>query len=374
MGSEKCKILAYIIWALLVPMVVRAADVTTVPELQALASRLLARHQGCIVALKPATGEILCMESHTLNGPIINRAVTGTYAPGSTFKVAQALVLFTEGIVDDDTRVDCHQGFTPPGGPHVGCHRHVTPLALPEAIGHSCNTFFCRSFMAMIDDNTRYASPWAAMNLWHDYMVSLGFGQRLGVDIRGEEPGILPDGSWLTARYGNDWTGKKVMYIGFGQGQITATPLQLCNLAALVANRGYYITPHLHPASVVANPEKYQERHYADIVPEAYDRVVRGMRGAVVYGTLKAINTPNWKICGKTGTVQNRGRDHSVTIAFAPMENPEIAVCAFIEHGGDGNAVAGPMAAQVINLYLSGQKWRRAGPDNHKQGSEKIAK
>lgn len=326
-------------------------DRTYVPALQHLGAELLAKYQGSIVAIRPQTGEVLCLVSHSLDGSTFNRAVSGTYPPGSTFKAAQELTLWTEGIIDKDTRVACHRGFMM-GRTHVGCHAHPSPLATRQALAQSCNSWFITNFIRMISDTVRYGSRGAALDLWHEYMTSYGFGHRTGIDIAGEARGIVPDAAYINKKYPSHWNARTIGYLGMGQGLLTVTPLQLCVLAATIANRGWWITPYTRHSTAGANPEEYILPHVTMASPSAYREVVEGMRACVTSGTAKNINDPHIAICGKTGTAQNSGRDHSVFIAFAPKNDPQIAVCVFIEHGGDGNAVAAPIAAKIIKRYL----------------------
>lgn len=326
-------------------------DLTYIPRLQRLGEKLLETRQGSIVAIRPQTGEVLCMVSHTLDGSNINRAVSATYPPGSTIKTAQLLTLWTEHIVDKDTKVKCRRGFMM-GGTHVGCHAHPSPLATTQALAQSCNSWFITNFIKMISDTAKYRTRSHAVNVWHEYMNSYGFGTKLGIDIAGEAKGIIPDSEYINKKYPNFWNARTIGYIGMGQGLITVTPLQLCNLAATIANRGWWITPYTHHSSAGANPENYITPHVTLASPDAYDEVIAGMRACVTEGTAKRINDPRITICGKTGTAQNAGKDHSAFIAFAPMDKPEIAICVYIEHGGDGNAVAAPIAAQIIKSYL----------------------
>lgn len=326
-------------------------DLTYVPRLQKLGEKLLEKQQGSIVAIRPKTGEILCMVSHTLKGNNINRAVQATYPPGSTIKAAQALTLYTEGIIKKDTKVACHRGFMM-GGTHVGCHSHPSPLATTQALAQSCNSWFITNFIKMISDTLKYGSRSHAVDVWHDYMVSYGFGRQLGVDFNGEARGIIPDSAYINNKYPKFWNARTIGYIGMGQGLITVTPLQLCNLAATIANRGWWMTPYHRYSTAGADPETYITPHRTLASDEAYSGVIEGMRACVTGGTAKNINDPRITICGKTGTAQNGGVDHSVFIAFAPMNDPQIAVCAYIEHGGDGNKVAAPIAAEIIKSYL----------------------
>lgn len=326
-------------------------DLTTVPALQELGNKLLKGKQGSIVAIKPSTGEVLCLVSSTTSASMINRGITGIYPPGSTFKVAQALMMYTEGVVDKESSFGCDLGFYK-DEVKVGCHRHASPLNLVNALAYSCNAWFCQSFMSMIGNTERYRSYWRAMNTWNEYMQSMGFGHTLGIDMKNEAAGLMPDGQWMMKKYGENWTEKNVMYLAMGQGQLTVTPLQLCNLAATIANRGYYYTPYIHPSTARKNPVKYSTKQYTKASREAYDQVIAGMRAAVVKGTATGINTREYSICGKTGTVENSGADHSAFIGFAPMYNPQIAIAVYVENGGFGADVAAPIAASIIKAYI----------------------
>ena len=204
----------------------------------------------------------------------------------------------------------------------------------------------------MIADTTRYGSRSHAVDVWHDYMISYGLGQKTGIDCPGKAKGIIPDSAYINRKYPKFWNARTIGYIGMGQGLITVTPLQLCNLAATIANRGWWMTPYHRYSTAGTDPATYITPHRTKATPAAYNIVIEGMRDCVTKGTAKAINDPRITICGKTGTAQNEGQDHSVFIAFAPMDDPQIAVCAYIEHGGDGNKTAAPIAAQIIKSYL----------------------
>jgi penicillin-binding protein 2 len=209
--------------------------------------------------------------------------------------------------------------------------------------------------MAMINDTFMYENKEEAITTWNRHMRSLGMGGPLGIDIPGEKGGLLANVGYLNRRYKDGWDGKTILWAGMGQGDITATPMQLCNLAAVIANRGYFYTPHIHQATDERPlSQRYLTRHETTISADAFKTVVSGMRRAVTNGTATAINT-SYPICGKTGTAENSGRDHSAFIGFAPMDNPQIAISVYIEHGGFGADVAAPMAALIIEEYLKGE-------------------
>lgn len=320
------------------------------PALQRLAGQLLQGKQGSIVAIEPATGRILCLYSHDKVDDGVNRAISKTYSPGSTFKTAQALEMLSEGTLTPETTYPCRRGFSYKGI-HIGCHPHRAPLALVQAIGQSCNAYFCKAFQEMIDDRATYLTKYRAINRWARYMHSFGLGRPLGVDIPNEVGGCIPDSAYLNHRHHN-WDGTTIMWVGMGQGEVTTTPLQLCNLATVIANRGWYVTPHIHKTSEVH--QQYTEHHTSLATREAIRTVVLGMRAAVTGGTAESINTPLYKICGKTGTAENEGKDHSIFMGFAPMEHPKIAISVYVENGGFGADLAAPLAALMIEQALKG--------------------
>ncbi len=345
-------------------------------KLQALAERLLEGKIGSIVAIEPSTGEILCMASsptydprimvgrlrsknHLLlsrdrRKPLLNRSIMGMYPPGSTFKTTQGLTFMTEGIVTSTTPYPCSGGFNF-RGLHVGCHGHASPLPLVPSLSTSCNGYFCWGLYYMIGNKAKYGSVQNAMNKWRDYMVSMGFGYRLGVDLPGEKRGYIPNAAVYDKAYNGSWNGLTVISISIGQGEVTATPLQIANLGATIANRGYYYVPH-----VVRKIENgtldtlYTNRKYTMADRTAYDYVVQGMRAAVTGGTCRALAQYDFEVCGKTGTAQNRGRDHSAFMGFAPMNNPKIAVAVYVENGGWGADYGVPLGGLIMEQYIKG--------------------
>ena len=346
-------------------------------ELQALGERLMEGKIGSIVAIEPSTGEVLCMVSsptydpRIMTGrkrgknhlalqrniwkPLLNRSIMGQYPPGSTFKTSQALTYLTEGIITPTTLFQCHHGFSF-RGLHVGCHGHGSPLALVDAISTSCNGFFCWGLYYMIGNRGKYGSVVNAMNRWRDYMVSMGFGYKTGIDLPGEKRGLIPNGDYYDHAYKGSWNGLTVISISIGQGEVNLTPLQIANLGATIANRGYYHVPHV-VKRVEGEPldSVYTTRHYTMASREAYDWVVAGMRSSVLKGTCHALRTLPFEVCGKTGTAQNRGQDHSVFMGFAPMDNPKIAIAVYVENGGFGAEFAVPIGGLLLEKYLTGK-------------------
>ena len=320
------------------------------PMLQQLGERLLQGKTGSIVAINPQNGEILCLATNTPHGADVRQAIGKPQAPGSTFKTAQALTLLSEGIVTVDTKVECNKGFID-GNIRVGCHQHRSPLALKDAIAQSCNSWFLVTFASMINDDFMYGSKDEAITTWRSYMQSMGLGGPMHIDMEGEQGGLLAGTDYLNRRYKDGWDGKTIWWAGMGQGDVTLTPLQLCNLAVSIANRGWYYVPHIHKDT---KNRRYLTRRQTKVAREAYSIVVDAMRMAVDQGTATSIKT-SYPICGKTGTIENPGEDHSAFIGFAPMAEPKIAVSVYVEHGGFGADLAAPMAGLLIEAYLKGQ-------------------
>lgn len=323
--------------------------------LQKLANKLLEGKQGSIVAIEPATGEVLCMASSSHENDGVNHAIETVYSPGSTFKVANTIAFVSENIINHNTKYTCNEGFWR-DKIHIGCHKHSSPRALTGALSTSCNAYFCKAFMAMIENRTRYKGQSQALNTWYDYMISMGLGMPLGIDLPNEQGGFVPDASYCQRTFGNRWNAQTIMWLGMGQGEVKTTPLQLCNLAAIIANRGFFYTPHVHkPTTKKPLDERFTVRHNIKGTPKAIEEVIVGMRSAVTNGTCASINTPTYQICGKTGTAENTGDDHSVFIGFAPMNNPKIAISVYIDNGGFGADLAAPLAAIILEKYLTGK-------------------
>ena len=345
-------------------------------ELQKLGEHLMQGKLGSIVAIEPSTGEILCMvtsptyDPRTMVGrqrgkkhkelsmdpmkPLINRAIGGTYPPGSTFKTSQALTFLEEGIITPETAYPCSHGFHYKGLT-VGCHGHGSPLPLVPAIGTSCNGYFCWGLLNMFSNRTKYATVQDAMTTWKDYMVSMGFGYKLGVDLPGEKRGMIPNADFYDKAYKGSWNGLTVISISIGQGEVTLTPLQIANLGATIANRGWFITPHI--VKEIQDDELdplYTQQRHTKVSPHHYETVINGMQRAVEAGTCRSAYTTDYITCGKTGTAQNRGHDHSVFMGFAPRENPKIAIAVYVENGGWGATYGVPFGALMMEQYING--------------------
>lgn len=331
------------------------SEVSTLqPALQQLGHRLLRHKTGSIVAVEPATGRVLCLVTNSSAGENLDLAIATPYPPGSTMKTAEALMLYSEGIIDDNTSVGCQGGFRT-GSIRVKCHQHRSPLRLTNALAYSCNTWFLSTFIRMMNDKERYEDKDEAIATWNRYMRSMGLGGPTGIDLPGEKGGLLANLNYLRRRYKDGWNAQTIMWIAMGQGDVTATPLQLCVLAASIANRGWWYRPHTQePSSEHPLSERYTTPRFTEATPSAYTAIIKGMRQAVLHGTLTGINTTAYTLCGKTGTAENAGRDHSVFIGFAPMNDPAIAISVYIPHGGFGADMAAPIASLIIERYLTG--------------------
>ena len=323
-------------------------------NLQALGERLMQGKIGSIVAIEPATGEILCMVSspsydprlmvgrdrgknHKMlskdpRKPLLNRAISGQYPPGSTFNGFRYGRFFQR------------------------CHGHASPISLIPALATSCNAYFSQGFFRMMSARRRYGNVQNAMTRWKDYMVSMGYGYALGTDLPGERRGMIPNAAYYDKHYGRRWNGITVVSDAIGQGEVNATPLQIANLAATIANRGYFITPHV--VSKIEGGEidsLYRTKRYTMVERKYYEYIVAGMRRAVLNGTCRAANLPGVEVCGKTGTAENKGHDHSAFIGFAPMDSPRIAIAVYVENGGFGAHFGVPIGSLMIEQYLNGK-------------------
>lgn len=357
-------------------------------KLQALGERLLEGKIGSIVAIEPSTGEVLCMVSsptydpRTVTGrkrgkmhamlsrnpwkPLLNRSIMGMYPPGSTFKTTQGLTFLTEGIIGPGTSFPCHHGFYC-RGLHVGCHGHASPISLVPAIGTSCNGYFCWGLYYMLGNRKKYKNVQEGMNTWRDYMVSMGFGYKLGIDLSGEKRGLIPNAQYYDKAYRGSWNALTVISIAIGQGEVLLTPLQIANLGATIANRGYFYTPHVVKKVKGEQLEaKFREKHYTKASRRAYEYIVAGMRRAVTGGTCRAADRADYEVCGKTGTAQNHGQDHSIFMGFAPMNNPKIAIAVYVENGGFGADYGVPIGALMMEKYIKG----KLSPESEKRATD----
>jgi penicillin-binding protein 2 len=351
-------------------------------ELQAYGEKLMANKIGSIVAIEPSTGEILSivstptykpellvgrkrtenyvrLMSDTLK-PLFNRALMAQYPPGSTFKIINALIGMQERILYPYTKYECNAGYNV-GRFHLGCHYHESPLNLVESIQMSCNAYYCNVFRNILD-NKKYPSIRESFDMWREYIMSFGFGEYLNSDFGNELKGLVPTKERYDRIYGkNRWKSLTLVSMAIGQGELGTTPLQMANMTAAIANRGYYYTPHI--VKEIEGDSELDERFYQkqytkidsfyfEIAIEGMDLAVNGEPGSG--STARSAQIPDITVCGKTGTAENpHGKDHSIFIAFAPKEDPKIAIAVYIENGGFGSTWAAPTAKLMMEKYLN---------------------
>jgi penicillin-binding protein 2 len=355
------------------------SDLTTTldADLQQYAEFLMQKMHGSVVAIEPSTGEILVMaslptydpslligrtrsknftalDSDKVNKPLFDRAVMAVYPPGSTFKLINGLVGLQEGTLVPSNTYSCSMGYHA-GNLTVGCHRHSSPLNLIGGIQISCNAYFCNVFRNILD-NKEYPTLTDAYNMWRYHVLSFGFNKKLGTDIPNELRGYIPDAAYYDRYHGKGrWKSLTVISLAIGQGEIGITPLQMANMAATMANRGYYYIPHLVKkikGKADIDP-RFKEKHFTNIDTSYFSVIIEGMSMAVKGGTATVAKMPDIEVCAKTGTAQNpHGEDHSIFIAFAPRNNPKIAISVYVENGGFGATWAGPVASLLIEKYL----------------------
>ena len=350
-------------------------------ELQNYGEELMRNKVGSVIAIEPSTGEILSMISSPgidvsvlgeINKyykeiaadpftPMFNRAVMSPQPPGSVFKLVNGLIGLQEGVVSTDTRFPCRDGFHA-RGISVGCHSHKSPVDFTEAIMVSCNSYFCYLFRDILE-NPAYGSEAAAMDRWAEYVRSFGFGTRLGSDFPSEIAGFVPTSATYDRVYGKGgWKALSVISLSIGQGELGCTPLHLANLAATIANRGWYRIPHIvrgHGSDTL--DRRFSEKHYTLVDTAHFEKVIEGMYMAVNApagegATARVAAVKGLDICGKTGTAENpHGDEHAVFVCFAPRENPRIAIAVYIENAGFGATWAAPVASLMVEKYLNGE-------------------
>ena len=362
--------------------------VTTIDAvLQQYGQELMQNKVGSIVAIEPSTGEILALvsspgidvsqladigrhwEEISTNPykPMYNRAVQASYPPGSVFKLVNGLIGLQEGVLRPEMTYPCHQGYHFGAGHKLGCHAHKSPLNMEESIMMSCNAYYCYVLKNILD-NRKYDNVADGMDHWREMVMSFGFGRKLGSDFPAELSGSIPSSKTYNRAYGKGrWNSTTVISLSIGQGEILATPMHLANLCATIANRGYYYIPHIVKESDgVPLDQRFKEKLYTMVDTTQFPKVIKGMWRAVnsgpgMGGTAWIAHVDSLEICGKTGTAQNpRGADNSVFICFAPMDNPKIAIAAYVENGGFGATYAAPMASLMAEKYLTGSVSRPA--------------
>ncbi|MDR1896994.1 MAG: penicillin-binding protein 2 [Prevotellaceae bacterium] len=348
-------------------------------DLQEYVQLLMQNKVGSVVAIEPSTGEILALVSSPtfdpalLSGlnrgqnfnaldsdpthPLYNRAIMSRQPPGSTFKLVNGLIALQEETLTTTTHYHC--GGRYPYGKGVGCHGHLSPVNFTNSIMVSCNSYYCHVFRNILE-NKKYSSTGLALDAWREKVQRFGFARKLGIDLPGEKEGIIASKQMYDKRYGeNRWNPLTVISLAIGQGEIVTTILQLANMCATIANKGYYYIPHIVKA--VGDGEKiapeYYEKQYCGIDEKYFDHTIQGMYMAVNgIGTAWRVRLPDIELCGKTGTAENpHGKNHSVFVCFAPKNNPKIAVAALIENSGAGASFAAPVSALTVEKYLKGK-------------------
>nr|WP_221412169.1 penicillin-binding protein 2 [Dysgonomonas sp. 25] len=347
-------------------------------ELQEYGEKLMKNKLGSIVMIEPSTGEILCLvtsptydpsmllgkefsenyvklEQNPLK-PLFNRSIQSAYPPGSTFKTTQGLIFLEEGIINPYTYYSCHHGYPPLGG-RPKCHGHITPLNLVPALATSCNSYFCYGLTAMLN-NDKYGGVGNAFEVWKNHLVDMGFGYRLGVDLPYENRGFIPSTAYYNKHKGVNWKPANVISISIGQGEVLLTPLQGANLAATIANKGYYYTPHVvKEIQDTILDEKYTEKNYTGIKEEYYSIILDGMRRAVTEGTCKGANLgAEIKVYGKTGTAENsHGKDHSLFMGIGEKDGKQVAIYVIVENAGFGATYGVPVGRLMIEKAIRGE-------------------
>ncbi len=349
--------------------------------LQNYGEKLMKNKKGSIVALEPSSGEILCLISSpnydpndlvgrkrsdnylilnndTINKPLFNRASLAQYPPGSTFKLINALIGLQEKVISSSTKYKCNEGYIYGEEKRkMKCHAHRSPLNLIESISNSCNAYFCNVYKEIIE---KYPNTYEGYNVWREYVISFGLGNWLNNDLPTGQKGFVPSYNFYDKIYGkNRWKYSTNLSLSIGQDALLATPIQLANMTACIANRGYYYTPHI--VKNINNDkidDRFTKRNYAMIDSALFEIVIKGMQKVVEdeeLGTSNLAKMENINVCGKTGTAQNpHGEDHSIFIGFAPMNNPKIALAVYVENGGWGSTWAVPIASLMIEKYLKG--------------------
>jgi penicillin-binding protein 2 len=347
-------------------------------ELQKYGEKLMKNKKGAIVAIEPETGEILSLISSPSynpeelsgrkrsknfqkllsdkNKPLFNRSLSGLYPPGSIFKLLNGLIALEEKVIHKNKSYNCNNGFEYEKGKLVKCHPHKSLVNLEEAITISCNTYFCKTFTNLFK---KHKTTKEAYNNWKNHISSFGIGKWMNNDFVSGEKGFLPEHKYYNKYYGRtSWNSSTIISMAIGQGELLLTPIQMANIAAVIANRGYYYTPHI-VKSIEGKQEIdsiFKTKNFTTISPENYDVIINGMEKVVKHpnGTAHNISTEKLIICGKTGTAQNpHGEDHSIFIAFAPKERPKIAIAVYVENAGFGSTWAAPIAGLMLEKYTN---------------------
>ena len=355
-------------------------QVTIDINLQNYGEKLMKNKIGAIVALEPSTGEILSLVSspnynpNDLTGrkrssnfnallsddnkPLFNRALLGEYPPGSTFKLLNGLIALQSGRINHRSTFNCNNGYSYENDKKVSCHPHSTPVNLNTAVSISCNSYFCHIFEAYFK---KFENTKNAYNSWYNHIRSFGIGEWMNNDFISGRRGFLPESNYYDNYYSkNHWNSSTIISMAIGQGEILLTPIQLANMVTIIANRGFYYTPHIIKSIEGEDSidSSYTNKKFCTIDEEHFTSIIEGMYQVVESdnGTAKETSIENIQVCGKTGTAQNpHGEDHSIYIAFAPKNNPQIALAVYVENGGWGSTWAAPIASLMIEKYINGK-------------------
>ncbi len=348
-------------------------------QLQAYAEQLMRNKKGSVVAIEPSSGEILCLVSSPTydpnlligrsrssnynmmykdkNKPLFDRSLLAEYPPGSTFKLVNALIGLQEDVIYSGSQFKCDEGWRFSPKLKVGCHPHKSPLNLKQSIAQSCNAYYCSTFRRIIE---KYPTNKIGYDNWRDHVLSFGLGNYLNNDLSTGTPGRVPTVNFYDRQYGkNRWKAPTVISLSIGQDALVVSPIQMANMCAAIANKGYYYTPHIVRKidnKILADSTFTKPKH-TTINRKHYNTVIDGMERVFTskHGTAKTAKVQGIEICGKTGTAENpHGEDHSIFIAFAPKENPQIALAVYVENGGWGSTWAAPIASLMIEKYLTG--------------------
>ncbi len=362
-------------------------------KLQAYGEKLMQGKRGGIVAIEPESGEILSLVTapsydpdllvgrkrsknytrlwyDSISRPLYNRPLQAIYAPGSPFKVLTGLVALQENVVDLDERFSCRGGYSYGRGVKMKCHHHPSPVQMVTGIAHSCNSYFAQVYRRTIE---KYETPQEGMDNWNQHMSSFGLGDYLGYDLPVGRAGLLPDAEYYNKAYRfptYKWYASATLSNAIGQGEVITTPIQLANVTATIANKGWYYTPHILKAidGTSIKDEAYTTKKFTTIDEEHFEPIIEGMHDVFNYGTAKFLRVPGIEVCGKTGTAENYTKidgkrvqltDHSIFVAFAPKDNPKIAIAVFVENGYWGARYAGRISSLMIEKYLKGEIERK---------------
>jgi penicillin-binding protein 2 len=356
-------------------------------DLQKYGEQLMVNKRGGIVALEPSTGEILALVTapnydpallvgrdrsknftelyyDSIAKPLFDRGLQGEYPPGSPFKTLTGLIGLQEEVIDTRETVSCYGGYVYGRGRKLGCHSHPSPLAMESGIANSCNAYFCTVYRRTIE---KYPTPQEGIDTWHRHLKSFGLGDYLGYDLPVGKKGLIPTSEFYNKWYPEqNWYATATISNAIGQGEVLMTPMQMANFTAAIANRGYYYKPHIIKKieGEPSIPDEYTRKNITTVHPKHFEPVIEGMHDVYRYGTAFSLKVPDIEICGKTGTAENYIRidgermqltDHSIFVAFAPKDDPKIAIAVFVENGYWGSRWAGRMASLLIEKYIKGE-------------------